>query len=244
MKAAHQVLIRNLNEQSRLEQEDLAEIGTFQCAVRDFEPNEDFIHQGEEPEFAALVVSGMVARYHLLSSGRRQYLSFHLPGDLPDAQGLFIERMDHALCAMGPASVGFIPHRELLRAFKRRPNLRIAIWRETLLDAAIFREAITNNSARPMPVRMAHLFCELFYRARGSGLTRGNQCSVPISLVQLGETLGMGIATVNRTLRELRATGTVDFRDGNLTIVKWRDLQRLGDFNPDYLHMKRHRSRE
>ena len=93
-------------------------------------------------------------------------------------------------------------------------------------------------------MRMAHLFCELFYRARSSGLNRGNRCNVPISLVQLGETLGMGIATVNRTLRELRAGGTVDFRDGNLTIVKWRDLQRLGDFNPDYLHMKRHRSRE
>ena len=143
MKEAHQVLIRNLNEQSRLEQEDLAEIGTFQCAVRDFEPNEDFIRQGEEPEFAALVVSGMVARYHLLSSGRRQYLSFHLPGDLPDAQGLFIERMDHALCAMGPASVGFIPHRELLRAFKRRPNLGIAIWRR--------RCSMPRSSGRPSP---------------------------------------------------------------------------------------------
>jgi hypothetical protein len=35
---------------------------------------------------------GMVARYHLLHNGRRQYLSFHIAGDMPDAQALFIDR--------------------------------------------------------------------------------------------------------------------------------------------------------
>ncbi|MGH6681440.1 MAG: Crp/Fnr family transcriptional regulator, partial [Bradyrhizobium sp.] len=188
---------------------------------------------------SALVVSGMVARYHLLEGGRRQYLSFHMSGDLPDAQGLFLERMDHALCAVGPAHVAFIPHRELVEVFQRHPSVGIALWRETLLDAAIFREAITNNSARPMPTRMAHLFCELFYRARVSRLNKGNRCSVPLTLVQLGETLGMGIATVNRALQQLRASGTMDLRDGELVISKWRELERLGDFNPDYLHMRR-----
>ncbi len=181
----------------------------------------------------------MVARYHLLQGGRRQYLSFHMSGDLPDAQGLFIERMDHALCAIGPATVAFIPHRQILKAFERRPSLGIAIWRETLLDAAIFREAITNNSARSMRTRMAHLFCELFYRARVARLNKGNRCSIPLTLVQLAETLAMAIATVNRSLQQLRASGTIDFRDGELVVLQWRELQRLGDFNPDYLHMKK-----
>ena len=146
-------------------------------ATKEIAPDEDIIRQGDEPEHAVLVVSGMVARYHLLQGGRRQYLSFHMSGDLPDAQGLFIERMDHALCAIGAAAAAFIPHRQILKAFERRPTLGIAIWRETLLDAAIFREAITNNSARAMPTRMAHLFCELFYRARVAQLNKGNKCA-------------------------------------------------------------------
>jgi CRP-like cAMP-binding protein len=238
MDKAHEVLVRGLKEHSRLAEEDVAEACSFSLRIRDFAPNEDFIRQGDKPEFAALVISGMIARYHLLPTGYRQYLSFHLSGDLPDAQGLFIEAMDHGLCAIGPASVAFIPHKEVLRAFERRPALGFAIWRETLLDAAIFREAITNNSARPMRARMAHLFCELFCRARVSGLTDGNRLQVPISLVQLGETLGMAIATVNRTLQELRASGAMDFRDGELTVLKWPELQRLGDFNRDYLHTR------
>ncbi len=208
--------------------------------IRHFEPNDDFIRQGDQPEVSAVMVSGMAARYHLLRSGGRQYLSFHFAGDLPDAQALFIEAMDHGLCSIGPATVAFIPHKELLAAFERRPSLAFAIWRETLLDAAIFREAITNNSARPMQARMAHLFCELFYRARAARLTRGNRCDLPISLIQLGEALGMAIATVNRTLQQLRASESMDFRENELIVVKWRELARLGDFNPGYLHMKKH----
>ena len=62
---------------------------------------------------------------------------------------------------------------------------------------------------------------------------------IPLTLVQLGETLAMAIATVNRSLQELRASGAMDFREGELVVLKWRELQRLGDFNSDYLHMKK-----
>jgi CRP-like cAMP-binding protein len=234
-----EVLIRSLKEHSKLTDADIAEIRSLSCTMKEFEPNEDFIRQGDHPEVSALVVSGMVARYHLLRTGGRQYLSFHLAGDLPDAQALFIETMDHALCAVGPASVAFIPHKELMAAFQRRPSFAFAIWRETLLDAAIFREAITNNSARPMQARMAHLFCELAYRTRMARLNRGNTFHIPLSLAQLGEALGMAIATVNRTLQQLRASQTMDFRNGELTVLKWRELQRVGDFNPGYLRLKK-----
>jgi CRP-like cAMP-binding protein len=126
-----------------------------------------------------------------------------------------------------------------IESLRTTPSLGIAIWRETLLDAAIFREAITNNSARLKPARMAHLFCELFYRARLSQLNRGNRCSIALTLPQLGETLAMAIASVNRTLQQLRSSGSMDFREGELIVLNWRELQRLGDFNPDYLHLKK-----
>ena len=239
MDRPHETLIRNLKEHSRLRGEDIAEIHNFSLVTKDLSPDEDFIHQGDHPRHAVLVISGMVARYHLLKAGRRQYLSFHMSGDLPDAQGLFIERMDHALCSIGPARVAFIPHKQILESFERRPMLGVAIWRATLLDAAIFREAITNNSARPKPTRMAHLFCELFYRARVSQLIEGNRCSIPLTLPQLEETLAMAIASVNRALQQLRSSGTMDFHAGELNVLNWRELKRLGDFIPDYLHMKK-----
>lgn len=147
--------------------------------------------------------------------------------------------MDHAVCAIGPALIAGVPHRQLLALFNRQPSVAFAIWRETLIDAAIFREAITNNSARAMPTRMAHLFCELFYRARASGFTAGSTYRAPISLVQLGEALGMSIATVNRALHELRASRAMDFQNGELIVKNWRRLAELGEFDPHYLHLKK-----
>jgi CRP-like cAMP-binding protein len=235
----HKTLIRNLREHSSLSSEDLEQITQLSYVVRQYEPNEDVIRQGDAPKAAALVLSGMVGRYHLLGSGRRQYLSFHIVGDMPDSQGLFIDQMDHTVCAMGRAVIAFIPHGDMVKAFKARPPLGFAVWRETLIDASIFREAITNNSARPVLTRLAHLFCELFYRARASGVAQENQFPLPLSLVQLGEASGMAIATVNRTLQRLRASGSADFRDGVLTVKNWEKLTDIGGFDPGYLHLKK-----
>lgn len=234
-----EVLARKLKEHSRLNRDDLNALYELSHVTRMLEANEDLIRQGDDPNVSAVVLTGILARYHLLANGSRQYLSFHMAGDMPDSQALFIDKMDHAVSALGRASVALVPHKELLAAFKRRPSVSFAIWRETLIDAAIFREAITNNSARTMRARMAHLFCELFYRARASGLTEDERFEVPIARMQLGETLGMSIATVNRTLDELRATRTVSFRRGELHVKNWEALVRVGQFNPSYLHQKK-----
>jgi CRP-like cAMP-binding protein len=239
MPDVHSILIRKLKEHSRLTREDLAAINALRHKIRDLTAHEDLIRQGDDPDVSAVVVSGILARYHLLPDGRRQYLSFHLAGDMPDSQALFIEKMDHAVCAMGPAVAALIPHKDLLSTFDRRPSVGFAIWRETLIDAAIFREAITNNSARTTMARLAHLFCELFYRAKASGLTQGSALEVPISLVQLAETLGMSIATVNRTLLELRESRSAQFQRGRLEIKDWDALVEIGQFDPSYLHQKR-----
>jgi CRP-like cAMP-binding protein len=235
----NEVLTRKLREHSRLGGEDLAELSRLSHQSRHLDANEDLIRQGDKPDVAALVMSGMVGRYHLLKDGGRQYLSFHIRGDLPDAQSLFLDQMDHAVCAIGEAEMVLIPHAQIRKMFERRPMVGFAIWRETLIDAAIFREAITNNSGRSMRARMAHLFCEIFYRARNSGLIDGNVCDFPLSQTQIGETLGMAIATVNRTLQALRRARLIEFKGGRLTIRDWNRLAVQGDFNPEYLHLKR-----
>jgi CRP-like cAMP-binding protein len=234
-----EVLTRKLKEHSRLNSEDIAEFKKLTFQRRSLGADEDFIRQGDGPDVSALVLRGMVARYHLLKNGRRQYLSFHIRGDMPDSQSLFLERMDHAVCAVGEAELALVPHKQLFRLFENRPSAGFAIWRETLIDASIFRETITNNSGRTTRARMAHLFCEIFYRARTSGLVEGNSCSAPLSQTQIGEALGMAIATVSRTLQGLRRAKLIELRSGELTIRDWKRLAAVGDFNPEYLHLKR-----
>ena len=61
----------------------------------------------------------------------------------------------------------------------------------------------------------------------------------PISLRQLGETLGLSLATVNRSLAELRANGTADLRNGRIIIREWEMLSDIGQFQPSYLHLRK-----
>jgi CRP-like cAMP-binding protein len=239
MQLEHDIITAKLCRHSPLDEQDIAVLRTLPVQSRKLRSGEDFIRQGDKPKVSALVISGMVARYHVLRGGRRQYLSFHMAGDLPDAQTLFIERMDHAVCAIGPASIALIPHAKICSMFELRPQVGFAIWRETLIDAAIFREAITNNSSRPALARLAHLFCELYYRARVAGLAKPGSCHLPFHQGQIGEALAMSIVTVNRTMQELRRTGAMEFRNGVLTVFDWKKLAEAGEFDANYLNLKK-----
>lgn len=239
MDTAHDILLHKLNEHSRIAAEDDAALRSISVRARHLKPDEDLFAEGSEGETLALVIGGLVARYSTRSDGKRQYLSFHMSGDLPDAQALFLPRRDFALCSIGDARVGLIAREELLELIKSRPSIAFAVWQGTLIDAAIVRAAIANLGTRPGRTRMAHFFCELYYRARSAGIAKQGSCQLPFHQAQLGDALAMSLVTVNRTLQVLRRTGAVQFRNGEMTVYDWPVLAEIGNFDPSYLHIRR-----
>ena len=239
MPAATDILIRKIKEHTRLSRDETDGLRGLNFTARRLASGEDAIRQGDRPNVSILVIEGMVGRYHTRPSGGRQYLSFHIAGDMPDSQALFLEQMDHSVCAVGPTLIGLVTHQELVALIKQQVTIGFALWRETLIDAAIFREAITNNASRPVRARMAHFFCEQYYRAKASGLADSSFCTLPISQIQLGEALGMSVVTTNRTLQSLRKSGAVEFRGGVLNVRNWKRLADIGEFDPRYLHLRK-----
>jgi hypothetical protein len=67
----------------------------------------------------------------------RQVLSFHVAGEIPDLQGLFLRTMDHNLGCATPATVALIEHDNLKSLFAAFPRVGEILWRETLIDAAV-----------------------------------------------------------------------------------------------------------
>jgi CRP-like cAMP-binding protein len=230
------ILLRKLKYHSPVDTADAAALRRLRCEIRELAGGEEFIRQGDRSKAAAIVIEGIVARYHTLHGGARQYLALHYPGDWPDAQSLFLQQMDHSVCAMGRAVICSISQEQLMKTFAERPTIGFAVWRETLIDAAIFRESITNNCSRHGPARLAHFFCEQFHRAKFAGLVEGNTCPLPLTQTQLGEMLGMSLVSINRHLQALRRTKTADHRAGRLLVRSWPKLAALGEFDPGYLH--------
>ena len=229
-------MVRTLGRHSTLSIRDERAIRKLHPRVSAIARDEDVVCQGDHPDVVVMVLSGMLARYHTTESGDRQYLSLHIAGDLPDLQSLFLGVMDHSLCALDQAQIATFRHTEILSLLKRTPTVAVAFWRHTLIDAAIFRQGITRNSTRSAVARIANLFCEQFTRARILGLASGWSCALPLSQTQIGQVVGLSIATVNRATQTLRREHCAEVRAGKLSILNWRRLTQHAAFEPVYLH--------
>jgi CRP-like cAMP-binding protein len=229
------LLVRTLGRHSTLSIRDERAIRKLRPRVSAVAREADIVRQGDRPDVAVMVIRGMLARYHTTPSGDRQYLSLHIAGDLPDLQSIFLGIMDHSLCALDEAQVASFRHSEILSMLKRSPTAAIALWRHTLIDAAIFRQGITRNSMRSAVARIANLFCEQFTRARIVGVATGWSCPFPLSQTKIGQVVGLSIATVNRATQSLRHENCAQVRAGRLHVLNWRRLCQQAGFEPVYL---------
>src|SRR4051794_9716465 len=134
------VLIRKLESIATLSPEERQAILSLPARTRVLQARQDIVRNGDKPSQCCLLLDGWAYRYKLLSQGRRQIFSFHVPGDVPDLQSLHIGTMDHSLATLTEATVAFLPHQSLLELIARFPGVAALLWRDTLIDAAIFRE--------------------------------------------------------------------------------------------------------
>src|SRR3954466_1057897 len=96
--------------------------------------------------------------------------------------------------------------RELIRRF---PDLGSLLWRDTLIDAAIFREWMVGIGRRSAHQRIAHVLCEMATKLRAVGLNDGHTYPWPVTQQEVGDALGLTTVHVNRVLRDIRAEGLI-----------------------------------
>jgi CRP-like cAMP-binding protein len=200
---------------------------------------QDIVREGDRPSRSCLLLSGFACVYKVTGDGKRQIAGFSIPGDIPDLQSLHLEVLDNSIGTLTPCQVGFITHDALRDICERYPRITAAFWRETLIDAAIFREWVMNVGRREAYSRMAHVFCELLVRLRAVGLAKDHACDLPITQAEFADALGVSTVHINRVLQEMRANGLIELSGDRLNVPDWETLKRAGDFDPTYLHLKR-----
>jgi CRP-like cAMP-binding protein len=232
-------LLRKLESVASVSAEEKAAVLDLPVTVRQMRADHDIVRERDRPTQCCLVLDGWLCRYKILESGTRQIFSFHIAGDIPDLQSLHLKTMDHNLGSLVQSTVAFIQHDSLKALAKDFPHICNVLWRDTLIDAAIFREWMVGMGRRDAPSRIAHLLCELFTKLRAVGLTRGFTCDFPITQSVMGDALGLSTVHVNRSVMELRGRGLIKLEKQVLTILKWDELQKEGGFDPLYLHLEK-----
>jgi CRP-like cAMP-binding protein len=144
--------------------------------------------------------------------------------------------MDHDLIPVVPSTLGLISHASLRDLTRARPNVAEKFWRDTLIDAAIFRQWIVNVGQLPADSRLAHTVLELRQRLAVVGRTAGDTFEMPLTQEQIAEALGITPVHANRIIRQLREAKIVDISRGRVVVLNEAKLAQLAQFDDRYLH--------
>lgn len=228
----------SLERRDRLSAEEQAIVRGMMGKMRNIAAKQDIIREGERVTDSCLLISGYAARYNILSDGARQISAIHVPGDFLDLHSLLLGRMDHSVTGLTPCEIVLVPH-DLLRGLtETHPHLTRLFWLSTLIDAAIHRRWIVTAGGFPAQGQLAHLICELYTRLNVVGLVSDYAFHFPLSQIDLADALGISTVHVNRTIKELRTQGLIQWQGGQMQILDWDRLREIAQFDAAYLDLE------
>jgi CRP-like cAMP-binding protein len=231
-------VLRRLETRGPLSLEDRDTVRALPLNYRTLEPASYLVREGEPPEMCALLLTGFAYRHKVTGEGERQIMSVHMPGEFLDLQHSFLEVADHNVQMLTRCEIAAVPVAAIRRLAQEHPAIGRAMWIDTLIDAAIFREWIVNVGRRDSISRISHLLCELSLRLQAAGLSRDHRYEIPMTQEQLADCTGLTPVHVNRVLKELGRLGLIEREKRSISIVQWDRLQEIGDFNTRYLHLE------
>lgn len=231
--------IRKLERLAHLDETDRQAIRALQARIETHPAHSVLVKDGARAMQCTILIDGFACRRKETGDGGRQLLSLHLPGDFVDLQAMFLRHADFVVQTMSPATIARVPADALRALAQTRPNIGEVLWRDSLIDASIAREWIVNIGRRGAMARIAHLLCEYAARRVAAGFGPPERFELPMTQEQIGDATGLTSVHVNRKLHDLEEIGVIVRDRRDLHIRDWRQLMRIGDFDPAYLHAAR-----
>lgn len=229
-------LLQKLARLAELDQGDREAVRRLPFRIAHAHARELLIREGTAPTDCCVLLEGYACRSKSTGTGARQILSFHFAGDILNLQNLALPQADHDVETISPARIAWIPSKALKELAAGHPNINDALWRDTLVDAAIFREWVLNVGRRDARSRIAHMLCEFAARREAAGLGSSRRFDLPMTQDQIADATGLTPIHVNRMLQALAADGLVSRDRRNIEILDWDRMRAVAGFDAAYLH--------
>jgi CRP-like cAMP-binding protein len=172
----------------------------------------ELLTERREIPAALLIVEGWAARVRILSDGRRQFLSFLLPGDLVGmcrhARALAVS----TVVAITPVKTCRAPDGDL------HPALEQAYAVSRALDEAYLLAQITRLGRLNALERLADVMLELHERLTLAGQIRNGTFDMPLTQEMLADVLGLTPVHINRMVQQARRQDWLEWRAKRVTI--------------------------
>ncbi len=195
---------------------------------------ETLIHEGQTDAPLYTLLAGWAFRYKTLSDGRRQILSFVLPGDFIGVQQKMGDAAAHGVDTLTDAVFCVFQRDALWEIHRRSPSMGFNVTWLTAHEESLVDDTLLSVGRRSAEERIATLLILLFKRAAALQADAGSG-GVPFPLTQqhVADGLGLSLVHTNKTLRKLEKRGLHQVRDGRLFLRDVKALARLADLYGD-----------
>jgi CRP-like cAMP-binding protein len=183
-------MIRKFERRAKLSDPDREALVNLPHRMVKAEPGRYIVREGSSTDHSGLIVSGLAYRHKISSDGSRQIVSLQVPGDFIDLEGALLKVADHNVQALTRCDLAMIPSAALRELLVTHPQVALAMWVDTLIDASIFREWIINIGRRDARARLAHIFCEFARRLEVAGIGSTDGYELPMTQEQLARRIG------------------------------------------------------
>lgn len=195
---------------------------------------ETLIHEGQTDAPLFTLRQGWAFRFKTLSDGRRQILSFLLPGDFIGVQQKMGDAAAHGVMTLTDALFCVFQRDSLWQLHRQSPTMGFNITWLTAHEESLVDDTLLSVGRRSAEERIAMLLILLFKRAAAMQADAGAS-GVPFPLTQqhIADGLGLSLVHTNKTLRKLEHRGLHQVLDGRLFMRDVKALVRLADLYGD-----------
>lgn len=210
--------------------EELQTIQSFRVGTRRVEAGGSIIDEHRPSQQLFTLYSGWAFRYKTLSDGRRQILSFMLPGDFLGLQDEFADGQTHGVEAVTDVTLCAFSRERLWDLFHAQPKLGYDITWLAAREEKMVDDNLVTTGRRNAGERVAMLLMHLYRRAQRVGMVRDGWVEFPFSQQHIADALGLSLVHTNKTLRRLQRLGLHRIDSGWLRIMEPHALEALGDY--------------
>lgn len=228
-------LVRKLGRMVLLSTAEVTFLEGLQANRAKFEKGRELVADGAEYPATFIVRRGWVARQKILEDGRRQILSFALPGDFLGLHVNFRRVAAYDAVALTDTEVALLDPNRVLEIYRDYPILASGLSWATVREFNVLGEQAVRLGRRSAAERMCHLLLELWYRLDLVDEAGERSLEFPLTQRDASDTLGLSQVHVNRTFRYLKEAGIIDYSRGTVAIRSFDKLKAIAAFEPEYL---------
>lgn len=210
----------------------------LEVTQRRFEAQSELMLLGRPVSSVLFLQEGWAIACRSLRSGCRQVTSVFVAGDLvgfPPIRRGDTFRSEISVYAATELRVAEIRLDTFQQAMALEPVLSLQMLNHEIRLSAILQERLVSLGRRSAQGRTAHFFLELAARVSQPDQPPDDRYPCPLSQYVVSDVLGLSAEHLNRVLRQLRLAQLLQVRGGRVDILNRKSLERLADFDPDYL---------